>query len=49
MTYKARLGHLNSEEAEIVVDIGCIISIADRAFIKKHYPDTEVKIVPTII
>ena len=44
-----QLGRLNGEEAEIAVDIGYTISIADQAFIKKYCFDIKVKIIPTII
>ena len=49
ITCKTRLGRLNSEEAEIAMDTGYTMFIADRAFIKKHYFDIEVKIIPTTI
>ena len=49
MTCKMWLGRLDGEEAEIAVDIGCTMFIADRAFIEKHYPDIEVKIIPIIV
>ena len=49
VTCKARLGRLDGEEAEIAVDTGCTMSIADRAFIEKHCPDAEVKTVPTTV
>ena len=49
MIYKAQFGRLNGEEAEIAVDIGCTMFIANRAFIEKHCLDIKIKIIPTII